>query len=79
MQTGINVRYWPKADIPHCTAHVRFRGAKRTSRSAALSVDNLGGVLVRINDRNYDNRISFLNFSSGSYSRFFAAERTFYL
>jgi hypothetical protein len=21
-----NVRYWPKADIPSCTAHVRFRG-----------------------------------------------------
>ena len=20
------VRYWPKADIPICTAHVRFRG-----------------------------------------------------
>jgi len=20
-----NVRYWPKADIPSCTAHVRFR------------------------------------------------------
>src|SRR5262245_12205021 len=22
----INVRFWPKADIPDCTAHVRFRG-----------------------------------------------------
>jgi len=21
-----NVRYWPKADIPSCTAHVRFWG-----------------------------------------------------
>jgi hypothetical protein len=21
-----NVRYWPIADIPSCTAHVRFRG-----------------------------------------------------
>ena len=21
-----DVRYWPKADIPSCTAHVRFRG-----------------------------------------------------
>jgi hypothetical protein len=21
-----NVRFWPKADIPSCTAHVRFRG-----------------------------------------------------
>jgi len=21
-----HVRYWPKADIPSCTAHVRFRG-----------------------------------------------------
>jgi ABC-type uncharacterized transport system substrate-binding protein len=21
-----NVRYWHKADIPSCTAHVRFRG-----------------------------------------------------
>jgi len=20
------VRFWPKADIPSCTAHVRFRG-----------------------------------------------------
>ena len=24
--TGSNVRYWHKADIPSCTAHVRFRG-----------------------------------------------------
>jgi hypothetical protein len=24
--TPINVRFWPKADIPSCTAHVRFRG-----------------------------------------------------
>ena len=22
----LNVRYWHKADIPSCTAHVRFRG-----------------------------------------------------
>jgi len=22
----LDVRYWPKADIPSCTAHVRFRG-----------------------------------------------------
>jgi hypothetical protein len=26
----VNVRYWPKADIPSCTAHVRFSGVKRT-------------------------------------------------
>jgi len=44
-----------------------------------LSVDGFGGVLLRINDRNYHDRISFLNFSSGNYCRFFAAERTFYL
>ncbi|MGB6312506.1 MAG: hypothetical protein WBG13_08075, partial [Pseudolabrys sp.] len=25
-----DVRYWHKADIPSCTAHVRFRGVKRT-------------------------------------------------
>jgi hypothetical protein len=24
--TDPNVRFWPKADIPSCTAHVRFRG-----------------------------------------------------
>jgi hypothetical protein len=24
--SSANVRYWPKADIPSCTAHVRFRG-----------------------------------------------------
>jgi hypothetical protein len=24
--TRADVRYWPKADIPNCTAHVRFRG-----------------------------------------------------
>jgi hypothetical protein len=24
---GRNVRFWPKADIGYCTAHVRFRGA----------------------------------------------------
>jgi hypothetical protein len=21
-----NIRFWPKADIPNCTAHVAFRG-----------------------------------------------------
>jgi hypothetical protein len=26
----INVRYWHKADMPSCTAYVRFRGVKRT-------------------------------------------------
>ena len=25
-----DVRYWPKADIPICTAHVRFRGKADT-------------------------------------------------
>src|SRR5262249_34724374 len=29
------VRYWPKADIPSCTAHVRFRGEKRTYHCTA--------------------------------------------
>ena len=24
--TAADVRYWPKADIPVCTARVRFRG-----------------------------------------------------
>jgi hypothetical protein len=28
--TGRHVRYWPKADILSCTAHVRFQGVKRT-------------------------------------------------
>src|SRR5262245_35733974 len=23
---SLNVRYWPKADMSYCTAHVRFRG-----------------------------------------------------
>jgi hypothetical protein len=27
----LNVRYWLKADIPSCTAHVRFRGVKQTT------------------------------------------------
>jgi hypothetical protein len=26
-----HVRYWHKADIPSCTAHVRFWGVKQTS------------------------------------------------
>jgi hypothetical protein len=26
IQSMTNVRYWPKADICSCTAHVRFRG-----------------------------------------------------
>jgi hypothetical protein len=26
MFRGRNVRFWPKADIPSCTAHVRFWG-----------------------------------------------------
>ena len=27
-----DVRYWPKADIAYCTAHVRFRGKSRHDR-----------------------------------------------
>jgi hypothetical protein len=27
--SSVNVRYWHKADIPNCTAHVRFRGYSR--------------------------------------------------
>jgi|RhiMetdeSRZDD1v2_1073273.scaffolds.fasta_scaffold1969673_1 hypothetical protein len=42
-----------------------------------LSVDDLGGVFLRINDRDYHDRVSLLNFNSGYYCRFFAAERTF--
>jgi putative ABC transport system substrate-binding protein len=26
IESRADVRYWPKADIPSCTAHVRFRG-----------------------------------------------------
>jgi len=26
MRYVIDVRFWPKADISSCTAHVRFRG-----------------------------------------------------
>jgi hypothetical protein len=26
--SDMNVRYWPKADMPSCTANVRFRGGK---------------------------------------------------
>jgi len=29
IESMTNVRYWPKADIPSCTAHVRFRGLIR--------------------------------------------------
>jgi hypothetical protein len=25
-----DVRFWPKADLPSCTAHVRFWGVKQT-------------------------------------------------
>ena len=42
-----------------------------------LSVDDLGGVLLRINDRNYHDRISLLNFSSGNDCRFFAPNERF--
>ncbi len=44
-----------------------------------LGVDDLGGVLLRIYDRNHHDRIGLLNFSSGNYCWFFAAERTFCL
>ena len=27
--TRCNVRYWPKADMAECTAHVRFQGQSR--------------------------------------------------
>src|SRR6185503_1101709 len=27
--TALHVRYWPKADMTVCTAHVRFRGQSR--------------------------------------------------
>jgi hypothetical protein len=49
------------------------------SSIAESIVDNLGDVLLRINDRDYYERISLLNLSSGNYRRFFAVERTFYL
>ena len=58
-------------------------GYKRTFRTAIpleaapLGVDDLGGVLLRIYDRDHHDRISLLNFSSGYYCLFFAAERTF--
>jgi hypothetical protein len=26
IEQDCHVRYWPKADMPSCTAHVRFRG-----------------------------------------------------
>ena len=66
--------------------NVRFLGAKRITANVCLtqsghrasgrplSVDDLGGVLLRINDRDYYDRISLLNFSSGNYRRFFDAE-----
>jgi hypothetical protein len=31
-----HVRYWPKADIGQCSAHVRFRGVKQTSPFAEV-------------------------------------------
>ena len=35
-----NVRYWHKADIPSCTAHVRFLGSN--VRQYATGLDALG-------------------------------------
>src|SRR5262245_30983770 len=43
-------RLWPKADIPSCTAHVRFWGVKRTS---SLSIDDYAAPMQigRVEDR----------------------------
>jgi len=42
--TAADVRYWPKADIPVCTAHVRFRGegGHELVRKSAFAVANGG-------------------------------------
>jgi hypothetical protein len=34
-----DVRFWPKADIPSCTAHVPLSGVKQTLFRCALSID----------------------------------------
>jgi len=36
----VNVRFWPKADIDQCIAHVRFRGQSRHDplRKSAFAV-----------------------------------------
>src|SRR5262245_58896126 len=33
--TRDDVRFWPKADIPSCTAHVRFWGEAESARGSA--------------------------------------------
>jgi hypothetical protein len=34
---GADVRFWPKADMSFCAAHVRFQGVKQTWRFAEVS------------------------------------------
>ena len=48
---GSNGRFWHKADIPSCTAHVRFRGYSRHAACAAkVKADRLGLVRTREGD-----------------------------
>jgi len=63
----------------YCAKCLQMTQSGHRASGRPLSVDDLGGVLLGINDRDYHNRISFPNISSGYYCRFFAAERTFYL
>jgi hypothetical protein len=37
----MNVRYWPKADIRSCTAHVRFRGKADMARVPTLRIQTV--------------------------------------
>src|SRR4030095_5251692 len=45
-----DVRYWPKADICSCTAHVRFRGSSghELLRESAFAVANGGKADIRV-------------------------------
>jgi len=47
---------------------------KRISRVCALSLDDFGGVVLRINDRNHHDWIGLFYFSSSNDRRFFAAK-----
>ena len=68
-----------RVSYAHATTCHKYRATKPPLGAHQSSVDDLGGVLLRIYDGDHHDRISLLDFSSDYYRRFFAVERTFYL
>jgi hypothetical protein len=53
------VRYWPKADIGYCTAHVRFRG--ESGHAGCRKRCRCGSLISKKKSRSRAAALSFLN------------------